>query len=67
MDQIELHIHFGESVAETLDFFEEMELIEFQDVKQTNRFLRMYSELSNNSRMWVNAGYTPVELRDGAV
>lgn len=66
MEQIEDYIRIGESVGNILDFFEDMDMIEFQDMEQVNQFLRLYSELSNNSRMWVNAGYKPVEMRGRA-
>ena len=64
MDRMEYHIRLGDSVADALDMFEMMGLIEFSYAKQMERFAKVYSELSNHSRMWVNAGYTPIELRD---
>lgn len=39
---------------------------EFQSKAQAKRFFDLYVDMSNNSRMWSNKGYTPNELRKRA-
>lgn len=62
LDRIEYHIRFGDDLSEVLDLFSVLELAEFESFEQTADFMNLFSELSNNSRMWVNGGYTPIEM-----
>lgn len=37
--------------------------IVFKDMEQCNRFVGVYADMQNNTRLWENCGNTPVEMR----
>jgi len=57
-----LHAEMGESNFQII--FDDMERMKlrFDSQSAAEKFIRMYAELSNHSRMPYNRGYTPVEL-----
>lgn len=51
---------------ETLDFifqYLEEKNIAFKDMEQCNKFVKAYTDMHNNTRMWENCGNTPNEMR----
>lgn len=62
MHLIETSIQSGEDISELLESTAELGIIEFQSEEQFIRFMDLYTNLNNNSRLWENGGFTPSEL-----
>lgn len=62
MTMIEKYILMEQELSDLLESFEEMNVILFENEKQVMKFVALYTELHNKSRLWLNAGYTPEEL-----
>lgn len=61
---IEINILIGEDVLGLIDNAIDMGLIEFKSEKEFSNFMNMYINLQNSSRLWENAGFTPIELTE---
>lgn len=62
MDLIEMNITMGEPLSSLMDEINEHELISFTNENEVMDFAHLYQQLNNTSRLWDNAGYTPVEM-----
>ena len=62
MHLIETSIQSGEDISDLLESTAELGIIEFQSEEQFIRFMDLYTNLHNNSRLWENGGFTPSEL-----
>jgi hypothetical protein len=51
----------GESIKSIMEEANRQEVV-FEGMDQLNEFLQLVTELSNNSRLWVNGGHTPREM-----
>ena len=52
-----------DSLDEIIKLLEEHNL-QFEAMEHANIFVGLIVEAKNNSRLWVNKGYTPIELRE---
>lgn len=62
MHLIETSIQSGEDISDLLESTAELGIIEFQSEEHFIRFMDLYTNLHNNSRLWENGGFTPSEL-----
>lgn len=51
----------GQPIKSIMDEVNRQEVV-FEGMDQVNEFLQLVTELSNNSRLWVNGGHTPREM-----
>jgi len=56
-----LDMKFDSYPSTAYDILEEHNYV-FKDEQSVTRFLKMYMEISNNSRKWVLKGFTPIEV-----
>lgn len=63
METLEFHLVNGHGVSFVMRQIEKHELMQFKTQKQLEKFVDVYVELHNNTRMWENGGFTPMELR----
>ena len=61
MDDISIACSMGDSINSIMDDVNRREAV-FEGIEQVNEFLRLVTELSNNSRLWINKGHTPREI-----
>jgi uncharacterized protein YecA (UPF0149 family) len=62
VDDIQLVCSMDESIDEVIYELERRGL-EFNTEAQFDRFIKLVIEVKNNTRLWANRGYTPLELR----
>lgn len=60
-DEILYSVEFGR-IQDTVEALEEFG-VRFNTRQDLDKFMKLYTEVVNNTRIWVNHGYTPVELR----
>lgn len=63
LDDIRYSCTMGESIKSIMEEVNRQEIV-FEGIDQLNEFLQLVTELSNNSRLWVNGGHTPREIPD---
>jgi preprotein translocase subunit SecA len=61
MDDIRYSCSMGESIKNIMEEVNRQEVV-FEGMDQVNECLQLVTELSNNSRLWVNGGHTPREM-----
>lgn len=61
LDDIRISCSMGESIKSIMDEVNRQEVV-FEGMDQVNEFLQLVTELSNNTRLWVNGGHTPSEI-----
>ena len=62
MNFIEFSIQKGYPLSIVMDELNTFNFFHFNTEKQLETFVDLYTQLSNNTRLWENAGYTPTEL-----
>lgn len=67
MDIIETFLVQGGRLSAVMEELEEFEEIIFDSQEHIEKFARAYTEMNNHTRLWENAGYTPIELRSQSV
>ena len=60
-DETVLHVELEDSPDSVVDDLERMGF-SFSSEKAVRRFISLYVDLQNNTRLWSNNGYTPAEL-----
>ncbi|GAB6106731.1 YecA family protein [Fusibacter bizertensis] len=60
-DEILYSIEFGR-IQDTLEALDQFG-VQFNTRQDLDKFMKFYSDAVNHTRLWVNHGYTPVELR----
>ena len=61
IDDIQLGCSMEASIQEIIDGFE-IRNINFKDKTQLRKLMPLITEVQNNSRLWSNHGYTPLEM-----
>ena len=61
LDDIAYSCSIGESIESIMSDVTSGDVI-FDGKEQLNEFLRLITDLSNNSRLWINKGHTPKEI-----
>lgn len=61
LDDISYSCSMGESIKSIMEEVNRQEVV-FEGMDQVNEFLQLVTELSNNTRLWVNGGHTPREI-----
>ncbi len=61
LDDIRYLCSMGEPIKSIMDEVNRQEVV-FEGMDQVNEFLQLVTELSNNTRLWVNGGHTPREM-----
>lgn len=62
MELIEGNITEGYELSALMEEIAAYELLQFDTEKQLEKFVDLYVELYNNSRLWENLGHTPKEM-----
>lgn len=62
MNLIEENIILDLKLSDLLDYLLKDDLVRFGNDKQFDKFVELYTELQNNTRLWENEGYTPTEM-----
>lgn len=63
LDVIESGLRLGALPSEVFTELQELELINLESIDEIEPFLNSYMQMNNETRMWVNAGYKPGELK----
>lgn len=63
LDVIESGLRLGALPSAVFEELQELELIELNSMDEIEPFLNCYMRMNNETRMWVNAGYKPGELK----
>lgn len=64
MSIIESHLKFGNTLSQVMNEINDLELLEFETQKQTEKFAKAFVQLHNHTRMWSLHGYTPLEMHE---
>ncbi|UOQ49823.1 SEC-C domain-containing protein [Gracilibacillus caseinilyticus] len=62
VDECVIHINYGKSLGEVMEFLSEA--FEFEGRDSLQAFTAQVVQLMNNTRQWILKGHTPMELRD---